>query len=421
MRFIRYLLATATIATLALALLGIENTTSVPHNSQISTSDIIRIKSLIKKSDPRRLKSGQSAHVSLTQRDIDLMLHYLLAKYPTTNASITLNNQSLTIQLSEQLPDNPMGRYINVSATLRQTGYDLSLLRLTSLSIGKIPIPTWAAEPIIKLAHHRALKNDHYETLYSSITGVTLSAKQVSIDYQWANQLAGIIRSYTLPGSEEAKKRFAAYAEQIAWLSKRYRYRRISLARVFNSLLLTARDRTLSGHNAVEENKAMLIVLGTYVSGQNVAKFMDQMQQKKLRVYPMYPLLNHRRDLMQHFVISAAVTATSGTGLANFIAEFKEISDSLGGSGFSFADLAADKAGIAFCRYALSPATATKLHNFTQFNGLQEQDLMISTHNLKEGLQQEQFEKLYTNTKSPAYRKTSRAIDRQLRELPLFQ
>lgn len=421
MRFIRYLLAVITIATLALALLGIENKTTTSHHSQVSAQDIIRIKSLIKKSDPRHLKSGQSANLTLTGRDLALVLHYLLKNQPKVSANITLDQQSLTLRMSWLLPKNPMGRFVNISATIRQAGYDLSQMKLTSLSIGKIPVPTWLAEPIIKQIHRRALKDSHYETLYRSVTGLTVSETGVSIDYRWATRLAGIIKNYALPHNKEAKKRFAAYAEQIAWLSKRYRYRGISLARVFNSLLLTARSRSADDQDAAEENKTLLVVLGTYISGQNVTSFLNKAQQDTLTVYPMYLRLNGRRDLMLHFVISAAVTATSGTGLANFIADFKEISDSLGGSGFSFADLAADKAGIAFSQYAVSPATATKLHDFIQLNGLREHDLMIATRDLKEGLQQEQFEKLFINTESPEYRKINQSINQQLRELPLYQ
>ena len=52
-----------------------------------------------------------------------------------------------------------------------------------------------------------------------------------------------------------------------------------------------------------------------------------------------------RGDLAQHFTVSAAVSAAAGAALADFIGLYKEIDDARRGSGFSFADLAADRAG----------------------------------------------------------------------------
>ena len=47
------------------------------------------------------------------------------------------------------------------------------------------------------------------------------------------------------------------------------------------------------------------------------------------------------------FAISAALTAHSGAERAKQVGVAKEFLDALGSSGFSFADLAADYAGIA--------------------------------------------------------------------------
>jgi hypothetical protein len=65
------------------------------------------------------------------------------------------------------------------------------------------------------------------------------------------------------------------------------------------------------------------------------------------------PTMHSRHDLLQHFVVSCALTALSGPQIAEAAGLLKEMSDAKGGSGFSFADLAADLAGISL---------ATRLH-----------------------------------------------------------
>ncbi len=58
------------------------------------------------------------------------------------------------------------------------------------------------------------------------------------------------------------------------------------------------------------------------------------------------PTVRGRRDLCQHFAVSAALTETFGAAAAEFAGLSKELTDMRGASGFSIADLAADLAGI---------------------------------------------------------------------------
>ncbi len=60
------------------------------------------------------------------------------------------------------------------------------------------------------------------------------------------------------------------------------------------------------------------------------------------------PTMRKRHDSAQHFAISSALVALSGPQVAEAAGFGKEMLDSRGGSGFSFADLCADLAGVKF-------------------------------------------------------------------------
>jgi hypothetical protein len=60
------------------------------------------------------------------------------------------------------------------------------------------------------------------------------------------------------------------------------------------------------------------------------------------------PTMRGRNDLVQHFMISAALTALAGARSAETAGVSKELRDAGDGSGFSFSDLCADLAGIEF-------------------------------------------------------------------------
>jgi hypothetical protein len=60
------------------------------------------------------------------------------------------------------------------------------------------------------------------------------------------------------------------------------------------------------------------------------------------------PTIRQRRDLAQHFFLSAYLTVVVGPQAAEAAGVAKELVDARSGSGFSYADLAADLAGIVF-------------------------------------------------------------------------
>jgi hypothetical protein len=66
------------------------------------------------------------------------------------------------------------------------------------------------------------------------------------------------------------------------------------------------------------------------------------------------PTMRGRADLAKHFFVSAHLVALGGAGPARSAGLIKEMLDSHGGSGFSFADMAANRAGIVFANAVLT-------------------------------------------------------------------
>jgi len=94
-----------------------------------------------------------------------------------------------------------------------------------------------------------------------------------------------------------------------------------------------------------------------YAQGVDVRRFLDEPSDTRFRP-------GHERSrckpgrLAQHFLISAGIAAAGGSRLADAVGLFKELDDSRSGSGFSFTDLAADRAGVRFAESATGPNAA---------------------------------------------------------------
>lgn len=110
-----------------------------------------------------------------------------------------------------------------------------------------------------------------------------------------------------------------------------------------------AKNRT-GKHDAVRQNRAALLALGYIVGHPDVAE---------LAKIPVSPdtiewsksvrgriRLRQRGDWPRHFTVSAALDVMRDLELSDGVGHLKEVRDSMGGSGFSFTDVLANRAGI---------------------------------------------------------------------------
>jgi hypothetical protein len=126
------------------------------------------------------------------------------------------------------------------------------------------------------------------------------------------------------------------------------------------------------------------------------------------------PTMRGRRDLAQHFFVSCYLVATVGAGAANAAGIAKELLDANTGSGFSFADLAADRAGVRFAEGVL--AGRFPLHLVGQAFSVPA--FMPDIKDLPEGLSSADFAAQYGSANDPRFRKRLNEIDQRIMQLP---
>jgi hypothetical protein len=126
------------------------------------------------------------------------------------------------------------------------------------------------------------------------------------------------------------------------------------------------------------------------------------------------PTMRGRRDLCQHFVVSAALTELLNPAAAEAAGLLKERLDMAGVSGFSFADLAANLAGIAFAREVRRDPRAVARASVT----FEVEEFVPDLAGLAEGLSKERFEADYGSETDPRFRKALDEVRKRVRELP---
>ena len=131
------------------------------------------------------------------------------------------------------------------------------------------------------------------------------------------------------------------------------------------------------------------------------------------------PTLRGREDWLAHFTLSAALTVLAGEQAAELFGVQKEVADAKGkekgqGSGFSFSDLAADFAGIAFARWLSGEKSKEAIEACKKsFKG---DDFLHDLKELKEGLTWTEFEKTYGGVMDARFREECQKLRRRVQD-----
>jgi hypothetical protein len=255
----------------------------------------------------------------------------------------------------------------------------------------------------------------------ASVKTIHLATDELQLVYQWQDDLADQLkdrgRDLLLP--EADRLGVEAYYVAIALESREFKGK-TSLTTLLEKLFILARIRTQDGNDPRAEHRALFLSLGLAISGSSYNTLLgEKTNAPAVRPAPMALTLSGRGDLAQHFALSAAISAAGGGGLADAVGIFKELNDSRGGSGFSFVDLLADRAGVELAQRAMGP-DAEKIQD-RMTTHLKESDYMPDINNLPEGLLELEFKSLYEDLDSRDYTLVNDEIQRRIDACSVYQ
>ena len=406
---------------------GIQSKPLVTPGKTLTYEDVERVKQLMRENNPRRLKPGDVKATTVTERDLNLFLYYALTRAPGNQeiyAQVDLYQNSLNGEFSYLLPNNPFGEYLNVSTELIP---ESNRFVFRKLKIGAIKIPGILVNFVLGVAHKLLWRSKQYQNvieLAESVKDLQVADNSVTVVYQWQPDVIKKLRagSQNFLLTADERERLLVYGEQIATISRSMNGRTISLSLFLRPLFQFAQQRTKTGGNFEAENRALILNLAAFSVGRNINRFIDP---EKSRSYPrpgkIKLTLSGRDDLAKHFLVSAAITVSGGSGLANLAGIFKELDDSRGGSGFSFADLAADRAGVKFAEIASESSRQAKLLQQRMSGNFTETDYMPRIDNLPEGIQELEFKRTYKDLDSETYQMVETEIERRIAACRIYR
>jgi uncharacterized protein YfiM (DUF2279 family) len=391
--------------------LAIDTEPNINRAAEITPASIERAKRILEQNDPRKLKSGARRTISVGASDLDLAANYLARQYAAGGARVQLNRGVAQVGASLRLPMIPSPIYLNFDATLAEDG---ALPRFEFLRIGRISIPAWVAHWLIPRFFALAFGDADIHSLSRVVKKVSMNEARIALTYEWQADLPDKLRTVLLPAEE--RERLRIYQERLAAVSHSLKAKNVSLTELLVPLFTLAAEHS---SDAIAENRAAILLLTLYVNGQSLETILPEAKNWS-RPANHGVLLNHRDDFSKHFIVSAALAAKAGGPLADAVGIYKEIEDSRSGSGFSFNDIAADRAGTRFGEYAANSASARQLQR-QLISGLGEKDIMPSTEDLPEFMPEAEFKRRFGGIDAPKYNQMMAEIDRRVAALPLYK
>jgi hypothetical protein len=395
------------VSPVALVVGAVEDSPRLARSVVIGPEQVARAVRIVEGHHPSRMRSGTLASMTLRQDDVDLAANYLVDRFARGSAAVALGADTANVTLSVPLPANPIGAWLNLEAELAATP---GLPVVTALRVGKVPLPgfvaAYAGEQLLAWLRTRPEAQAGLEAL----RGIRFAPTGLTVLYDWSEELPDRVRAGAMPAGQ--RDRLRAYQERLAALPGG----QASLTDLLKPLMAFAAERSGRG-DPVAENQAAIVVLTMHVIGKPLA-LVEPEAAGWPKVAPRPVTLAGRDDFPKHFMVSAALAALAGTALADAVGLYKEIDDSRGGSGFSFNDIAADRAGTRFGERAVDIAGAAALQTRAAA-GMRETDILPPTADLPEFMPEAEFKARFGGVDGPGYRRMMEEIERRVAALPL--
>jgi hypothetical protein len=410
------LLSTLVILCAMLIFFGVSDKPDIAVGWTLARDDIARAKKILHEGS--KTKPDEIGTIELSEADLNLAANYLLNRYSKSAVKVELKNNMLRFTVTMTLPKNSLGQYLNISFRLGNDD-DIELPSLKKFKVGKLLIPARLAAFVIKKVIHHTSLNEYFMLATHPIKYIKIDEQKVTVIY--FSSLENLIKTRNFLTQSGTSPELEIYQQKLAEIIAGHDPKwRLSLAELLKPLFELAYQRSTLD-TAIEENKMAIMTVNNYVNKKATKNLLSTSAAKPATKQQYSAFLYKRIDLAQHFIGSAAITASVNGQAARVAGEEKELRDAQDGSGFSFIDLAADKAGTRFGEMATSSPESARKTQKAMSEIKDYSDFMPDPRDLPEHMDEAEFKQRYQSIDSPAYQEIVRLIDARISATPIYK
>lgn len=361
-----------------------------------------------------RVRPGMVASVRVLPDDVDVAANYVVRRFAGGSAQVELGERSARVRVSLPVPRAPWAGYLNIEAVLEEAP---GLPRPSALRVGRLDLPDWLLARVVPVLLERLRETPEARLGIDALRAVRFSRSGLGIVYLWPGGLRDRQRTPFVDDDERARLQYYH-----ALLVERFQGAAagpVSLAELLPPLLRAA-ERRANGGDGVAENRSAILVAAVFGLGQRLQRLLPEAASWP-PLAPRVVTLDGRDDFAKHFLASAAIAAYADTALADAVGLYKELEDARSGSGFSFNDIAADRAGTRFGELAVAGERAARGLQQRVGAGLTDADLMPAWRDLPEGLPEATLRQRYGSIDAPQFQRLMREIEARVGALAVLR
>ncbi len=394
--------------------------------TKVASDDRRNLVKIFKEHDPRKLQTEETRKLSLSETELNQLLSWGLSVFPGDHQEkLTLKKNLPELQVSLQFPENQfLSSHLNLTTAGEVTTHQGVLgYRPRKFVIGNLSIPPVFLKFCGPILFNNQWNSPTADRFLHSLKKIKIDDGLATVTYSQLDVNRENLRQAMLEFGliEDLEPTITIYVSKLIHLSENRP--ELTFGDCVEEVFSEARKRS-ANEDPVKENRAAILALGYALGHRKLRLFLGDSvpvisneQLKKFRKIT----LRDRQDWTQHFTVSAALQVLSNSSISMDIGILKEELDANGGSGFSFGDLLADRAGTMFAFQATSSKTDAIEFQKRLDSGFQEADYIPVGADLPEGLTDQEFQAKYGGVGGDGYQELLDEIDGRIKECAAYQ
>jgi hypothetical protein len=391
----------------------------------VTSAEKRRLVRLVRSKSPRSLGDRQTHTLRLTEHDINVLLSWGLSLgSPDRKGKVTLANNRASLSTCVGFKPGDRGtRYLNIeldgNLEMRAESPKLDIYRCR---LGSMKVPTWVLKCVGPVATSLLRNNRLSRPFMEATQAVSVESGAIQVTYGRVDMPEGFREDVFGPAStnEEVLASTRVQVDNLLAVVAGSPGGAPTFATCLETVFALARERSI-GRDPIMENRAGILALGVLLGHPRIEEFLGsvfperdtRVARSKLRRVT----LRRRSDWTKHFCVSAAITLLSDDIVSDAAGLLKEELDAdIGGSGFSFADLLADRAGTTFAVCATRDETAARAMQTLIADGFKVEEFFPPAADLPEGIPDSELQSRYGGVGGQRYRHMAEEIERRIAE-----
>jgi len=403
---------------LALTVAALEREPAVPERPPITSAEKRHLVGLLRGKDPRKVPPGETRTVRLSVPELDQLVAWAASVGFRARTAVSLAPGSVSGVATVGVPRT--GRWLNVTASTR-VGIDEGRLSVAEprLRVGRLNVPPLLLDLLAPFAVAGLQGDRDLRRVLPAVESLKVGPEEAVLTYGRVDMPRGLIARLVWGEDASEGMREAVYAQvdRLLALLPKVPEGDARFGAALETAFTLARDRSAES-SAVEENRAALLGLGIVLGHPRLARAvgekLDEGRSDLAEQAREGTTLRGRADWTRHFAASGALTVVSAVAPSDAAGLLKEEIDADGGSGFSFADLLADRAGTTFAEVATRDEARAAAVQERLAGGFRVDEFFPPADGLPESIPDAELQSRYGGVGGPLYRRTADEIERRV-------